>query len=49
MEADYSKFLEYSSSSNEITLNFGLEKYIPNAKHFTNINLDVYKNEFSSN
>lgn len=49
MEADDRKFLEYSSSSNEITLNFELEKHIPNAKHFTNINLNAYKNEFSSN
>ena len=49
MEADYRKFLEYSTSSNEITLQYKLDKHIPDAKGFTRINLDAYEQEFSSN
>ena len=47
---DEDKFKNYSSSSNEITLFYKLEKYIPdNNNRFTKINLDAYQEEFSSN
>ena len=47
---DKDKFKNYSSSSNEITLFYQLEKYIPdNNNRFTKINLDAYQEEFSSN
>ena len=41
-------FKNYSYSSNQITLYYKLEKYIPNVGQFQKINLDAYKNEFSS-
>ena len=43
------KFKQYSPSSNEITLYYQLEKYLPSAAQFTKINLDAYEKEFSSN
>ena len=43
------KFKNYSSSSSKITLYYKLGKYIPSAGTFTDINLNAYKNEFSSN
>ena len=43
------KFKQYSPSSNEITLYYKLEKYLPLADQFTKINLDAYEKEFSSN
>ena len=46
---DYSKFLKYSSSSNEITLFYKLVKYIPGCDQNTPINLNRYENEFGSN
>ena len=49
MEADYERFLKYSSSSNEITLHYELNKDIPGARLFIPINLEKYESEFSSN
>ena len=49
MEADYERFLKYSSSSNEITLHYELNKDIPDAWRFIPINLEKYESEFSSN
>ena len=46
---DYSKFLKYSSSSNEITLFYKLVKYIPGCDQNTPISLNIYENEFGSN
>ena len=48
MEVDYSVFQKYSPSSNELTLHYKLDKYIPNSKHFEPINLDAYGDELSS-
>lgn len=46
---DELNFKKYSPSSNEITLKYSLDKYIPNAKNFEKINLDAYEHEFGSN
>ena len=49
MEADYWAFIHYSPFSNEITLEYSLNKNIPGAQNFTKVNLDAYNHEFSSN